>query len=67
MLRAGASRRALGYESLHDRRVADRGMPSYQGLPADVEIPSYYGNPDDSRVNAAVSLASAAVEHRAGP
>ena len=25
----------LNYEHLHDRRVADRGIPSYQGRPAD--------------------------------
>lgn len=56
----------LGYENFHDRRVADRGISSYRGAPADVAISTYYGNPDDSRVRAAVNLLSATVEHRAG-
>ena len=64
---AGQSTRlTLGYEHLHDRRVADRGITSFQGLPADVPISTYYGNPDDSRVRADVDLASATVEHQAG-
>ena len=64
---AGQSTRlTLGYEHLHDRRVADRGITSFQGLPADVLISTYYGNPDDSRVRADVDLASATVEHQAG-
>src|SRR5262245_61817135 len=56
----------LGYEHLHDTRVADRGIPSFQGRPADVDVSTYYGNPDDSHVRAGVDLASAAVEHRSG-
>jgi catecholate siderophore receptor len=56
----------LGYENFHDQRVADRGISSFQGAPADVAISTYYGNPDDSRVRAAVNLLSATIEHRAG-
>src|SRR5262249_20361576 len=56
----------LGYEHLHDTRVADRGMPSFQGLPVDADVATYYGNPDDSHVRATVDLGSAAVAHRAG-
>jgi catecholate siderophore receptor len=54
----------LGYEFLHDGRVADRGIPSFQGRPLDTDISTYFGNPDNSRVRATVNLASAAVEHR---
>ena len=38
-LRAGDRRRrsTLGYEYLHDTRVADRGITSFQGRPADVD------------------------------
>jgi len=54
----------LGYEFLHDTRVADRGITSYQGRPADVGVSTYYGNPDDSHVRATVNLGSAAIEHR---
>jgi catecholate siderophore receptor len=56
----------LRYEHLHDTRVADRGMTSFQGRPADIDLATYYGNPNDSRVRANVNVASAAVEHRIG-
>jgi catecholate siderophore receptor len=56
----------LGYEYLRDLRVADRGIPSFQGLPADTPISTYFGNPDDSRVRAFVNLGSASLEHTMG-
>ena len=56
----------LGYERLSDTRVADRGIPSFQGRPADVDISTFFGDPDDSAVRAHVNLASAAIEHQAG-
>ena len=56
----------FGYEYLHDTRVADRGITSFQGRPADVPIATYYGNPDDSHVRAAVNFYSAMIEHQAG-
>jgi len=52
----------LRYEYLHDRRVADRGITSVGGRPADVDVATFYGNPDDSRVNADVHIGSAAFE-----
>ena len=52
----------LGYEYLHDTRVADRGMTSFEGRPADLDIRTFYGDPDNSHVRAAVNLASATVE-----
>jgi catecholate siderophore receptor len=63
---AAGTRVTLGYEHLHDGRVADRGITSFEGRPADVAISTYYGNPADSHVRAAVDLATATVEHRAG-
>jgi catecholate siderophore receptor len=56
----------LGYEHFRDYRTADRGIPSFQGLPADTDISTYFGNPHDSRVRAAVNLGSATIEHQAG-
>ncbi|MFY9826130.1 MAG: TonB-dependent siderophore receptor [Thermoanaerobaculia bacterium] len=56
----------LGYERLHDVRVADRGITSFQARPADVPIDTYYGDPGVSHVRADVNLASATVEHRFG-
>jgi catecholate siderophore receptor len=65
-IQAGEQTRvALGYEHLHDGRVADRGITSFQGRPADVDIDTYYGNPADSHVRADVDLATALVEHTA--
>lgn len=56
----------LGYEHLHDRRVADRGITSFQGRPADVPIDTYYGNPNDSPIRLGVNLGSVLVDHQAG-
>ncbi len=56
----------LRYEHLHDTRTADRGITSFQGRPANVDIGTFYGNPDASEVKARVNLGSATVEHRFG-
>ena len=56
----------FSYEHFEDMRVADRGISSYQGRPADVPISTFFGNPNDSRVNAQVNLGSAMVEHQHG-
>ena len=52
-----ATKITLGYEHFRDTRVADRGITSFQGRPADVDIDTFYGNPDDSHVRALVNLA----------
>ena len=46
------TRVTLGYEYLHDTRTADRGITSFQGRPADVDISTFYGNPAVSHVRA---------------
>jgi catecholate siderophore receptor len=56
----------LDYENFRDDRVADRGIPSFQGRPVDVDASTYYGNPDQSHVGARVNLGSATVEQEAG-
>ena len=56
----------LGYEYFNDKRVADRGIPSYQGKPADTDISTFFGNPDDSRVRFHVNLGSANISHQVG-
>src|SRR5690348_7810891 len=48
----------LGYEHYRDNRVADRGVPSYRGLPVDADVSTYFGNPQDSRVNARADTVS---------
>lgn len=60
------TRIVLGYEHLRDDRVADRGIPSFQGRPAVVPISTYFGNPDESHAGARVNLGSALIEHREG-
>jgi catecholate siderophore receptor len=54
------------YEHFHDVRVADRGITSYRGRPADIDVSTFYGNAADSHVRADIDLASATIEHRAG-
>jgi catecholate siderophore receptor len=56
----------LRYEYLRDVRVADRGITSIAGAPADVDVATYFGNPDDSRVRSQVNIAGANIEHRFG-
>jgi catecholate siderophore receptor len=58
------TRITLRYEYLSDTRVADRGITSYRGAPADVPASTYYGNPNLSDVNAAVNIGSGTIEHR---
>src|SRR5438094_3021737 len=60
------TRITLSYERFRDRRTADRGIPSFQGRPADTAISTFFGNPDESYVRALVNLGSATVEHQAG-
>lgn len=62
----GGARLTLSYERLRDDRVADRGIPSYQGRPAEVPISTFYGNPADSHAGARVHLGSAFLEWELG-
>lgn len=57
---------AVGYERLADTRVADRGIPSYQGRPVDVPASTYYGDAANSRVRSRVDLATASIERQFG-
>lgn len=57
---------SFGYEHFNDKRVADRGIPSFAGRPADTPISTFFGNPNDSRVRATVNLASATISHQVG-
>ena len=56
----------FSYEYFHDGRVADRGIPSYHGLPVDVPIETFFGDPTNSHVRAGVNLATANIDHQAG-
>jgi catecholate siderophore receptor len=60
------TRLTLGYENLYDHRVSDRGIPSFQGRPIDVDPSTVYGNPAVGWVNARVNLFSATIDHEEG-
>jgi catecholate siderophore receptor len=56
----------FGYEHFRDNRVADRGIPSFRGLPSNTDISTFFGDPDQSKVRARVNLASVVVDHQMG-
>ena len=56
----------LSAEFFRDRRIADRGITSFQGRPADVPISTYYGNPYDSRVHANAKLGAFSIDRQLG-
>ena len=53
----------LGYEHFDDERTVDRGIPSFQGRPADADVTTFFGNPELSRSQARVHAAGATIEH----
>lgn len=53
----------LSYEYFNDERVADRGVPSWQGKPVKVDASTFFGDPDVSVVTAEVNILSALVDH----
>src|SRR5262249_5498574 len=53
------TRLTFGYENLYDHRESDRGIPSFQGRPIDVDPSTVFGNPAVGWVNARVNLFSA--------
>ena len=56
----------LAYEYLHDRRTADRGLPSRNGEPLEDHDRTFFGDPDRSYSRADVHIASIAVDHDFG-
>ena len=60
------TRIAAGYEHLRDNRIADRGIPSFRGRPAEMDISTYFGDPRNSNVHANVNVGTLTVEHQMG-
>jgi catecholate siderophore receptor len=52
-----------GLEHFRDERTVDRGLPSRNGQPADVDESTFFGNPDLSAAEATVNLGTLSVEH----
>jgi catecholate siderophore receptor len=66
-LRAGRNTRiSLGYEHFRDDRIADRGVPSFNGRPFDTDVSTFFGNAELSPTGVRVDAFSAYVEHDAG-
>jgi catecholate siderophore receptor len=61
-----STRISLGYEYFHDRRTADRGIPSFQGVPVKTNPATFFGNPEHSFARIGVNAASATISHDAG-
>ncbi|MEO8010723.1 MAG: TonB-dependent siderophore receptor [Dokdonella sp.] len=61
-----ATAMTFGYERFHDERVADRGIPSWQGKPVDVDPSTFFGDPSLSPTWATVDAFSAWLDHDFG-
>lgn len=57
------TRVTLGYEYFSDDRTADRGVPSYQGLPVRTGVATFFGDPDINYARARVNAADATITH----
>ena len=64
-LLAGPNTRVdLTYEYFHDRRTADRGIPSLAGRPVRGFTRTFFGDPGDSYARVDANVATLSVEHR---
>ncbi|MGH7525124.1 MAG: TonB-dependent siderophore receptor [Gemmatimonadales bacterium] len=61
------TRVTAGFEHFDDYRTADRGIPSFQGHPADADARTFFGDPGLSWADARVDVGTVAVEHGIGP
>lgn len=57
------TRLVFSYERFNDDRTVDRGVPSRNGRPLDIDESTFFGNPALSYSEATVNLASVALEH----
>ncbi|WP_204310697.1 hypothetical protein, partial [Escherichia coli] len=54
------------FDYLHDKRIADQGVPSYHGRPVDVPIGTRYGSADAGagNVESTVKSVTGTLDHR---
>lgn len=57
------TRLSFSYEHFNDERTVDRGVPSRNGRPLDIDSSTFFGNPALSYSEARVNLASVALDH----
>jgi catecholate siderophore receptor len=62
-----STRLHFGYEYFSDYRTVDRGVPSLNGRPVDIDESKFFGNPNDSYSDVTVNLATATIEHEFTP
>lgn len=55
------------YEYFHDERIADRGVPSFEGRPVATDASTFFGDPAQSPTEATVNLLASVIEHRFHP
>ena len=66
-LRVNADTRVvLGYEHFEDRRIADRGIPSFNGKPFATDPATFFGNAEASPTWARVDAFSVVIDHDMG-
>jgi len=66
-IRAGSNTSiVLGYEHFQDERTADRGVPSYAGLPLVTDPGKFFGNPELSEATVLANAFSAVLDHDFG-
>ncbi len=51
------------YEHFKDHRTADRGVPSFNGLPFNADVSTFFGNPTVSYANAKVDAGDLTLSH----
>jgi catecholate siderophore receptor len=61
---APATTLRFGYEYFHDERIADRGVPSFQGRPLPTEASTFFGDQNLSPTWATVHTVYAILEHK---
>ncbi|MFP4592384.1 TonB-dependent siderophore receptor [uncultured Ralstonia sp.] len=60
------SKLTVQFDYLHDRRIADQGVPSYHGRPVDVPRETFYGsaNAADGNIETTVKSVTGMFDHR---
>ena len=56
----------FGYEYFKDDRIADRGVPSFNGRPVDTSPGTFFGNAAASPTGTSLNAMTAAIEHEFG-
>ena len=53
----------VGFEYFNDERIADRGIPSFNGRPFDTDESTFFGDPDRSPTHSYVRAVTASLDH----